>query len=400
MGTRPVGHVSTRVPHLTRKSPQQKRDFEMLHKQRAPWRSMHWHCRIGILAVSEKEEAHRSRPTSPPHLVSKIAAAPDRSMAADATPDRSIAAAVASSLKPSPPQPRAASPAEDHRRRRLGITVPPHVKAAAGSLGGVVEACCLQPADVVKTRLQLDRAGAYRGAAVARWRAPRGANASLQSRLRDPATGALSTVATAALLASGLGAGVVEALLVVTPFEAVMTRLQQQRGRLGPGTPPLTLRYRGPIHCARRRPRGRPPPLWAGAVPTVLRNGANQAAMFTCKSRLDAALWGMGDGDGRALRVSQSMASGFIAAAVGPLCTGPFDVVKSRLMAHGAGRRREVPRHGALPADDLRRGRGPGTKGFLPRLVRIPAGGALAWAVTDQVTALYDRAYLQPAAHL
>jgi solute carrier family 25 citrate transporter 1 len=30
-------------------------------------------------------------------------------------------------------------------------------------MGGVVEACCLQPIDVIKTRLQLDRAGRYHG---------------------------------------------------------------------------------------------------------------------------------------------------------------------------------------------------------------------------------------------
>ena len=30
-------------------------------------------------------------------------------------------------------------------------------------MGGVVEACCLQPIDVIKTRLQLDHAGRYKG---------------------------------------------------------------------------------------------------------------------------------------------------------------------------------------------------------------------------------------------
>ena len=67
------------------------------------------------------------------------------------------------------------------------VTVSPAVKAVAGSLGGIVEACllqasagsgcaeagsgcsvftpgcALQPVDVVKTRLQLDKGGAYRG---------------------------------------------------------------------------------------------------------------------------------------------------------------------------------------------------------------------------------------------
>lgn len=30
-------------------------------------------------------------------------------------------------------------------------------------MGGVVEACCLQPIDVIKTRLQLDHHGRYKG---------------------------------------------------------------------------------------------------------------------------------------------------------------------------------------------------------------------------------------------
>lgn len=34
----------------------------------------------------------------------------------------------------------------------------------AGSAGGVVEALCLQPIDVIKTRLQLDNVGKYSGA--------------------------------------------------------------------------------------------------------------------------------------------------------------------------------------------------------------------------------------------
>jgi hypothetical protein len=106
-----------------------------------------------------------------------------------------------------------------------------------------MEACCLQPIDVVKTRLQLDRAGAYRGiahcgATVARAEGVRalwkgltpfathltlkyalrlGSNAVLQSAFKDPTTGKVSAHGR---LASGFGAGVIEALLIVTPFEA------------------------------------------------------------------------------------------------------------------------------------------------------------------------------------
>lgn len=54
-----------------------------------------------------------------------------------------------------------------HRRLPLPHSLPTLAASplllAPGSMGGVVEACCLQPIDVIKTRLQLDRAGKYHG---------------------------------------------------------------------------------------------------------------------------------------------------------------------------------------------------------------------------------------------
>lgn len=132
------------------------------------------------------------------------------------------------------------------------IAVSPAVKAIAGSLGGIVEACALQPVDVVKTRLQLDKKGHYKGmihcgktvaqeeGVRALWKGltpfvgqltlkyalRMGSNAFFLELMRDE-QGKLST---GARLTAGLGAGVSEALLIVTPFEVVKTRLQQQRG--------------------------------------------------------------------------------------------------------------------------------------------------------------------------
>ena len=42
-------------------------------------------------------------------------------------------------------------------------TLSPVLKGFAGSLGGVAEAMCLQPMDVIKTRIQLDTIGKYKG---------------------------------------------------------------------------------------------------------------------------------------------------------------------------------------------------------------------------------------------
>lgn len=129
------------------------------------------------------------------------------------------------------------------------LAIPTYFKAVSGSLGGLVEACCLQPIDVIKTRLQLDHAKAYKGiwhcgttvvkqeGVRALWKGltpfathltlkytlRMGSNALLQTAFADPETGKISTVGRAA---SGFGAGVLEAVAIVTPFEVNDTNLE------------------------------------------------------------------------------------------------------------------------------------------------------------------------------
>ena len=54
--------------------------------------------------------------------------------------------------------------------------------------------------------------------------------------------------------------------------------------------------------------------------------------LFWAKNRMDNLLWGKSEGDGKQLTPLQSMASGFSAACLGPVATGPFDVVKVGLV--------------------------------------------------------------------
>lgn len=279
-----------------------------------------------------------------------------------------------------------------------------------------MEAACLQPIDVIKTRLQLDRSGNYKGIAHcgttivrsegvrALWKGltpfathltlkytlRMGSNAVLQSAFKDSETGKISNHGR---LLSGFGAGVLEAVLIVTPFEVVKIRLQQQRGLSHE-----LLKYRGPVHCARmiikeEGLRG----LWAGVTPTIMRNGTNQSAMFTAKNAFDVLLWKKNEGDGRVLLPWQSMISGFLAGTAGPICTGPFDVVKTRLMAQGR-EGGEVKYKGMIHAIRTiyaEEGLLALWKGLLPRLMRIPPGQAIMWGVADQVIGLYERRYLQ-----
>lgn len=181
-----------------------------------------------------------------------------------------------------------------------------------------------------------------------------GTNAGFQSLLADR-DGKLDT--TRRVLA-GLAAGVTEALVIVTPFEVVKIRLQGQVG-----LDPSQLKYKGPVDAAVKtintevlacghtgawaRPIAwigsecldRDSPytyvdntkqgvlaMWSGAVPTVYRNGINQATMFVAKNAVDEALWGKREGDGKQLAVWQSMASGFVATCPGVTLTSPFDI--------------------------------------------------------------------------
>lgn len=297
-------------------------------------------------------------------------------------------------------------------------SIPPYVKAVAGSIGGVMEACCLQPIDVIKTRLQLDRSGAYKGiihcgTTIVRTEGVRalwkgltpfathltlkyalrmGSNAVLQSAFKDSKSGNLSNQGR---FFAGFGAGVLEALVIVTPFEVVKIRLQQQRGLSHE-----LLKYKGPVHCARLiiREEGILG-LWAGAAPTVMRNGTNQAAMFSAKNAFDRLLWKKYEGDGKVLQPWQSMISGFLAGTAGPICTGPFDVVKTRLMAQSrsGGELKYKGMVHAIPTIYREEGLRALWKGLLPRLMRIPPGQAIMWAVADQVSGLYERKYIHNA---
>jgi len=179
-------------------------------------------------------------------------------------------------------------------------------------------------------------------------------------------------------------------------LQVVKIRLQQQKG-----LSPELFKYKGPIHCARTIVREESIlGLWSGAAPTVMRNGTNQAVMFTAKNAFDILLWNKHEGDGKILQPWQSMISGFLAGTAGPFCTGPFDVVKTRLMAQSRDSEGGIRYKGmvhAIRTIYAEEGLVALWRGLLPRLMRIPPGQAIMWAVADQVTGLYEMRYLRNA---
>lgn len=289
------------------------------------------------------------------------------------------------------------------------VTVSPTVKAVAGSLGGVVEACMLQPIDVAKTRLQLDHSGQYKGMVhcirtiaaqegvpslwkgltpflgqlTLKYALRMGSNAFFLELMRDK-DGKLTQ---GARLMAGLGAGVSEALLIVTPFEVVKTRLQQQKG-----TDKALLKYRGPIHTALTVAREEGVmKLWSGATATTIRQGSNQMSLFWGKALCDGIFFDKHEGDGKVLSPAQSAASGFVAACIGPTLNNPFDVVKTRMQAASKGGPQYKGFFDCLVTIAKTEGIPALWKGLIPRLARTPPGQAIVWSVSDQITGYFER---------
>ena len=90
------------------------------------------------------------------------------------------------------------------------------------------------------------------------------------------------TVNTGRVFVSGLMAGTTEAMLIVTPAEAVKVRIQSQYHSM---MDPLALKdpkYKNAPQTALTilREEG-PRALWRGAIPTVIRQSSNQGINFT-----------------------------------------------------------------------------------------------------------------------
>jgi len=271
----------------------------------------------------------------------------------------------------------------------------PNSSAAAvvgGFISGPVDAYLLQPTDVIKTRLQMSStsSGMWRtGLTICReegvsalWKGATpfathlalkyclrwGCATHFANLMREP-SGKLTP--SRHLMAGALTGGL-EAVMVVTPFEVIKTRLQVQK---------VNAVFRGPIDVATHILRAEGPRgLWRGLAPTFVRNTMNQACNQITKPILDKWLWGR-SGDAP-ICAWQSASTGFIAGIVGPCLNNPVDVAKTRIMSGD-------PRYRAMLTTIMTVAREEGVrqlwKGYVARLARIGPGYAVQWAVVDAV---------------
>jgi solute carrier family 25 citrate transporter 1 len=287
-------------------------------------------------------------------------------------------------------QPMATSALKDAMASDLkGRHVPVYVKMLAGMAGGVAEACMLQPLDVTKTRLQLDTVGKYKGMincgktiyreegylALYKGLSPFVTHLTLKYALR---------FGSFAQFREWFAGGKDKP---VTNFEVVKTRMQKE---IGVG------QFTGPIDCAQKVvKREGITALWKGNIPTMVRQGSNQAFNFMAMAWLNQNMWKKQEGDGKKLPVYATLINGLAAGSLGPCFNTPMDVLKTRLMAQETIKGQEPKYKGfvhALRIIAKEEGVGALWKGLLPRLTRMAPGQAITWTVVMQVTAMFENA--------
>jgi len=222
-----------------------------------------------------------------------------------------------------------------------------------GFLTGGTQAAITYPTEFVKTQLQLQSkaspefngiidcfkktvskhgvGGLYIGAPVRivgagfqqmfRW----GAYTNLAGLARDKETGKLSAAMTTLC---GLGAGVTEAIFGVTPFETLKTRMTDDQ-RKGTG------KYKGSVDAFLKIARSDGPQgLYRGAIPTILKQGTNQAVRMPVQVQVMALIT-----QGDELKKQNPLlngAAGYVAGCISVLLTQPQDCVKSKMQGEAA----------------------------------------------------------------
>ncbi|KAI7906327.1 mitochondrial carrier domain-containing protein [Cokeromyces recurvatus] len=283
----------------------------------------------------------------------------------------------------------------------------PVLSLISGTIAGAVEGVATYPTEYVKTRLQLQAGGQlqpgelkFRGPIDCLVRTIRTQGVStiytgvsalaignaakagvrfltydqIANVLRDK-DGKLSGIRS---MLAGLGAGMTEAALVVTPSETIKTKLIHDRNN-------ATHKYQGLIHGTRtiiaEEGLGG---IYRGLGPVMARQGANSAVRFSCYSYFKSMLQNWREKDDEPLPSTHTFVAGALAGIVTVYSTMPLDVVKTRMQGLDAKTLyknsvdcliKVVKQNGVFSL----------WKGTTPRLVRLIFSGGIVFTVYEKV---------------
>ncbi|XP_055613255.1 putative tricarboxylate transport protein, mitochondrial [Uranotaenia lowii] len=276
----------------------------------------------------------------------------------------------------------------------------------AGGITGGIEICITFPTEYVKTQLQLDEKGAtkqyngimdcvkktvknngffglYRGLSVLLYGSiPKsavrfGAFETFKEQLMD-SNGQLST---SGKLLAGLGAGVAEAILAVTPMETVKVKFINDQRSASP-------KYKGFFHGVGMIVKQEGfSGVYKGVTATILKQGSNQAIRFYVMETLKEVY--KGDDPKKPVPKLVVGAFGAVAGAASVFGNTPIDVVKTRMQGLEAAKYKNTvdcavqiwKNEGALAF----------YKGTVPRLSRVCLDVAITFMIYDSFMDLFNK---------
>mmetsp|Transcript_28827 Transcript_28827/g.89886 ORF Transcript_28827/g.89886 Transcript_28827/m.89886 type:complete len:295 (-) Transcript_28827:52-936(-) len=275
-----------------------------------------------------------------------------------------------------------------------------------GFLTGGSQAFLTYPTEYVKTQLQLQSKtspefngmvdcakktvqqhgfqGLYRGAGVriigagfqqmCRW----GAYTNLSNVFRDEN----NKISVAGNIVSGLGAGICEAVIAVTPVETIKTRVTDDQRR-GTGN------YRGSGDAIVKILKSEGPVgLYRGAFPTILKQATNQAVRMPLQVQIFSLIT-FGDDSLKQSSLYNGFA-GFLAGCGSVFLTQPQDCVKSRMQSEQA---KELYKGTVDCAIQMFKTEGPTAffAGSVPRSIQMAANVGLTFAIYPAINILLEK---------
>lgn len=272
----------------------------------------------------------------------------------------------------------------------------------SGGITGGIEICCTYPTEYLKTQMQLYKElsqkgmlycikqtyasygilGYYRGLSVLLcFSVPKtGVRFGTNQWLRNNIFTAKDRAST---FFAGVGAGVAEAIIVVTPQETLKTKLIHDRFQEKP-------QYKGLFDGASKIIKAQGlAGIYRGCIPTVLRQGSNQGIRFVVfddASKILANATGKDQNN-----VAISLLSGGIAGACSVVANTPIDVVKTNMQ----GLESKKYKNGLDCFIQIAKTEGVRGlyKGMVPRLSRVILDVSLTFTLYGQITKIINNIF-------
>lgn len=198
---------------------------------------------------------------------------------------------------------------------------------------------------------------------------------------------------TAVTFTAGLLSGLTEAILVVTPAEVCKIRMQSQYHSMMDPAQMQHRKYTNVVQTAFTIVREEGfRALYSGVVPTMLRQGCNQAVNFTAYNIIKTKVMAWQETD--SLASWQSLVIGGFSGGMGPLANNPLDVVKTRLQKQVVTPGKTPKYTGLVQACGViakEEGVLALWKGITPRLLRIMPGQAITFMTYEFVSKHMNR---------